>query len=128
MPSTSVIWEKSVRKEWCKTIAGKKKCVKLSGAVRILAENGTYALELKIGGATKRFVLGAGCVEASEGIFKLKVCVTSIEMQNGRLKSFKILVEGCVDTSIGPVHIKECVKLLEENVKVSKSSSPHRVR
>lgn len=113
-----VIWEKCFKEEVCVKIPfDGKKCVSASGCVRILLEGGVYKLEVELFGKRKKFDLANQCITAfTVGIASLKVCISKLKIEGGKLKGLRVTARLCIGTKIGPINVEKCWDVIATDI------------
>lgn len=96
-----------------------RKCAKKLGVracIAIIEENNTYKLELELFGRSFKYNLANTCYPAINlYAASLQVCVSSVNIVNGKLKSLKIVAKVCVKL----VFKKKCKNLFSHQLSFS---------
>jgi hypothetical protein len=115
----TVWWQKCVEKTWeiKNPITGRViKSWTLKGCIRIFDQDGTLYIELQIDDLKQKFALTDTCYKLRKYVFVLEACISDLELDGIKPKSFKIVINGCIDASYKGIGIKECLKLYETRV------------
>jgi hypothetical protein len=115
----TTIWQQCWHPEICINIPfDGRKCLGADVCVAIVEENGTFYIEGSINGNTAKYALINACIPVySVGIASLEICVTNLDISNGRLNSLTLSVKGCIGGSIAGIHLQQCWDLYNQTIK-----------